>query len=178
MIPDFVQTAPTFYTNTQTGEVISTEEHDLRELGKQVKERGALLELKKADLAEQRLAVDALIRAHFPNLRQQEQEVAELEEEFLNDIHTMRQLALFLHEDQGSKSFLSGALTVALYDRTTSYNEAEALAWCEEMRPDLIKRSADKKKLELLAKTGAMPSEVIVVEKVAETRFTFSKLEG
>lgn len=172
-----IQIVNSRWMNMDTGEILSDEQMALLALEQSAAEKAAQAELAKADLAELQQHIQNHIKANFPELETIEQRVRQVVDDAQKAEDLLRQYAIEQFKATGAKASIGGTVTITEAKRVTYFDPATALEWCDEMqRPDLVTRTVDKKALEKLARSGELPTEVMRVETVAETRLNGQKL--
>lgn len=132
-----------------------------------------LLERTKMDVAVLERQIADLIAEKFPQFKELQRFQKNLEDAYTEATAALRVAALdaWAALDAGaSKSLLGGAVTIREVQRVTHYDPVQAVDWCTECAPDLLKIEANKSALEKRLKAGAeVPPEVMAVTTVTET---------
>ena len=170
------------WMNPATGEILTDNEATLLVQGELLGKTARDLELAKSAYAQVKLQVDALIAQHFPQFEGLSKAVDNLQYDYDLQVKNLRDAILADHLTTGNVKYLEGAVTVALTERTTHFDEKIALDYADEMGlTDYVKRTPIKAKFESLAKASAktndpLPGEVLKREMVAETRIYTDKI--
>lgn len=165
-----------------TGEILDDNQASLIVKGELLGKTARDLELAKSAYAQCKMEVDALIAERFPQFAGLSQAVINLQYDYDLQVQALREAVLASHAVTGTTKFLDGAVIVSTTERTTHFDEKQALDYADEMGlTDFIKRTPVKAKFETLAKSKAktsdpLPSEVIKRELVAETRIYTDKI--
>lgn len=170
----------------QTGELleITTPEmkklHTLQSAAVEAANAYAAYDRARLDYEAQQMAAQAEIERLFPHLKALMERVEALKGTYETCQQALREAALATWRalPDAGKTYLGGAVSIAETERVTHYDPAQALAWAIEMnRGDLIKQQVDKAALQKLVLNGLeIPGEVIICERIAETRIKESVL--
>lgn len=164
-----------------TGEVVSVQLAELHETARAAADAFVLADRARLDLVALQARIDEAVAVQFPELKELTRHEANLKAEYQQQQQALRDAALAfwrsLPEGAGKK-LLGGAVTIAQAERVTFYDAKTALDWCDECRPEWIKREPDKKLIEKLARADAtaIPREVMVIDVVIETRIAEAAL--